>query len=63
MECISVGELLATMAIDRDGGGFRCAINCFGGATVIATSGCCGSSGTMFAGSGGSEEEGYDAGE
>ena len=61
MECIRVGERLATMAIDRDGGGFRCAINCFGGTTVVATSGCCGSSGTMFAGRGRSEEESYDA--
>ena len=61
MECIRVGELLAPMAIDRNGGGFRRAIYCLGGATVVATSGCCGSSGTMFAGRGRSEEEGYDA--
>ena len=64
MECIRVGERLATMAIDRDSGGFRRAPkNCFGGATVVATSSCCGSSCTLCAGRGGSDEEGYDAGE
>ena len=52
------------MAIDRDGGGFRRGPeNCFGGATVVASSGRCGSSCTMFAGRGRSDEEGYDAGE
>ena len=64
MECIRVGERLATVAIDRDSGGFCCGPkNCFGAATVVATSGCCGSSCTMFAGCGRSDEEGYDAGE
>ena len=41
MACISVGERLATMAIDRDGSSFRCAINCIGGATVVASRGYC----------------------
>lgn len=64
MECIRVGERLTTMAIDRDGGSFRSASkNCFGGTTVVATSGCCGSSCTMFAGRGRSDEKGYDAGD
>ena len=56
MECIRVGERLATIAIDRDSGRFRRAPeNCFGRATVVATSSCCGSSCTLFAGRGGSE--------
>ena len=52
------------MAIHRDGGGFRHGpINCFGGATVVASSAYCRSSCTMFAGRGRSDEEGCDTGE
>lgn len=58
---ISVGESLATMAIDRDGGGFRHRpINCLGGATVVASFAYCRSSCAMFAARGRSDEKGCD---
>ena len=41
MERISVGERLATMAIDRDDGCFRCAIDCISGATVVTSRSYC----------------------